>query len=46
MTKTSLQFRIARHVILMTAALLFCRCRFNTDHLCRLNIDQGLKLAA
>jgi len=23
-----------------------CRCRFNTDHLCRLNIDQGLKLAA
>jgi len=25
---------------------LACRCRFNTDHLCRLNIDQGLKLAA
>ena len=25
---------------------LSCRCRFNTDHLCRLNIDQGLKLAA
>ena len=23
-----------------------CRRRFNIDHLCRLNIDQGLKLAA
>jgi hypothetical protein len=22
-----------------------CRRRFNIDHLCRLNIDQGLKLA-
>jgi len=24
----------------------YCRRRFNIDHLCRLNIDQGLKLAA